>query len=220
MPRGFYRCAEGYLECDGVRIAGIADEVGYTPFYLTSRAQLQANFEAWEAALQGLDGAFIGYAIKANHNLSVLRTLAGMGCGCVLVSGNELKIAQSAGFSAAKTIFNGNGKCAWEIELAIQLGVLINIDSLFDLDHLIAAALATGKTARALLRINPNIEADVHAYVSTGTDASKFGLTADQVEVCLRTLKAHAASVQLVGVHCHTGSTIKDASVFRRMGLR
>ncbi len=179
MPKrfGFSRGPEGFLECDGLRITAIADEVGISPFYLTSKAQLQANFEAWEQALQGLDGAFIGYAIKANHNYSVLRTLAGMGCGCVLVSGNELKIAQRTGFSAAKTIFNGNGKCAWEIELAIDLGVLINIDSLFDLEHLIAATSATGKTARALLRINPNIEAEVprscsvyismnHVYVS------------------------------------------------------
>jgi diaminopimelate decarboxylase len=84
--------------------------VPYSPFYLMSKRQLHKNFIAYRDALAGLDSAFIGYAVKANHNLHVLRYLASLGCGAVLVSGNELKTAIQAGFSTQKMVFNGNGK--------------------------------------------------------------------------------------------------------------
>lgn len=88
----------------------IANSTGYSPFYLTSKSQLTANFNAYKNALEGLDSAFIGYAVKANHNMHILRYLAGLGCGAVLVSGNELKTAIKAGFDTEKMVFNGNGK--------------------------------------------------------------------------------------------------------------
>lgn len=92
---------------------------------------------AYRDALVGLDSAFIGYAVKANHNLHVLRYLASLGSGAVLVSGNELKTAIQAGFSTNKMVFNGNGKMQNELDLAVENGVLVNIDSEFDLDHII-----------------------------------------------------------------------------------
>ena len=95
------------------------------------------NFEAYKSALEGLDSAFIGYAVKANHNLHVMRYLASMGCGAVLVSGNELKTALFAGFNPSKMVFNGNGKMLDELVLAVENEVLVNIDSEFDLEHII-----------------------------------------------------------------------------------
>lgn len=107
--------------CDEVRVKDIFDEVSknYSPFYLMSKKQLNANFRAYETALEGLDKAFIGYAVKANNNLHVMRHLANLGCGAVLVSGNELKTALMAGFKPDKMVFNGNGKQQEEIDLAV-----------------------------------------------------------------------------------------------------
>ena len=98
------------------------------------------NFRAYEKAIDGLESAFIGYAVKANHNLHVLKHLASLGSGAVLVSGNELRIALMAGFEPSKIVFNGNGKTIADLELAIEKEVLVNIDSEFDLEHIIKAS--------------------------------------------------------------------------------
>lgn len=95
---GFNRYMDGYLLCDELPVSDIAAQLNYSPFYLMSKRQLTHNFRAYETALQGLDTSFIGYAVKANHNLHVMRYLASLGCGAVLVSGNELKTALAAGF--------------------------------------------------------------------------------------------------------------------------
>ena len=117
----------------------------YSPFYLMSKKQLTHNFEAYKQALEGLDSAFIGYAVKANHNLHVLRYLASLGCGAVLVSGNELRTAIYAGFDTNKMVFNGNGKMLDELVLAVENEILVNIDSEFDLQHIIEASKIAGK---------------------------------------------------------------------------
>jgi len=101
---------KGELMVDDLTVKDVANTTGYSPFYLTSKSQLTANFEAYKTALEGMDSAFIGYAVKANHNIHILRYLAGLGCGAVLVSGNELKTAIKAGFDTKKMVFNGNGK--------------------------------------------------------------------------------------------------------------
>lgn len=119
--------------CDKLSVKSIHDKATYKPFYLMSKSQLRANFEAYQTALQGLDLSFIGYAVKANHNMHVLRYLASLGSGAVLVSGNELKTAIKAGFDTKKMVFNGNGKMLHELEYAVENDVLVNIDSEFDL---------------------------------------------------------------------------------------
>ena len=159
----------------------ILEKSNYSPFYLTSKKRLTYNFEAYKSALEGLDSAFIGYAVKANHNLHIMRHLASLGSGAVLVSGNELKTAILAGFDTNKMVFNGNGKMLHELELAVENGVLVNIDSEFDLEHIIQAAKNTGKKARAMLRINPDVDPKVHAYVSTGMASSKFGINNSKI---------------------------------------
>ena len=98
-----------------------------------SQAKVLDNFRQYEKAIKGLDSAFIGYAVKANHNFTLLKYLAGLGCGAVLVSGNELQTALKAGFSPQKMVFNGNGKTQSDLNFAVSKDVLINIDSEFDL---------------------------------------------------------------------------------------
>lgn len=101
---------EGHLMVEDLTVKDIANSTGYSPFYLTSKSQLTSNFNAYKEALADLDSAFIGYAVKANHNIHILRYFAGLGCGAVLVSGNELETAIEAGFDTEKMVFNGNGK--------------------------------------------------------------------------------------------------------------
>lgn len=121
--------------------------------------------------------------------MHVLRYLAGLGCGAVLVSGNELKTAIKAGFNPQKMVFNGNGKMQDELDLAVETGILVNIDSEFDLDHIIQASKNTGKKARAMLRINPDVDPKVHKYVSTGMASSKFGIENAKIKDYLDKIK-------------------------------
>lgn len=138
-----------------------------------------------------------------------------MGCGAVLVSGNELRTAIQAGFSTQKMVFNGNGKMQEELNLAVENEVLVNIDSEFDLDHIIKAGQVTGKKARAMLRINPDVDPKVHPYVSTGMAGSKFGIENAKINEYLQKIRDNSQHVELVGAHCHIGSTIKDVTIFR-----
>ena len=206
--------------CDSLRVKDILEKSTYSPFYLTSKKQLTYNFDAYKEALKGLDSAFIGYAVKANHNLHIMRYLASLGSGAVLVSGNELKTALIAGFDPSKMVFNGNGKMLHELELAVQNNVLVNIDSEFDLEHIIQASKNTGVKARAMLRINPDVDPKVHAYVSTGMASSKFGINNALIGDYLKKIKDNSTNVELLGVHCHIGSTIKDVTIFRDAALK
>ncbi|KAK9839576.1 hypothetical protein WJX84_006712 [Apatococcus fuscideae] len=158
--------------------------------------------------------SIVGYAIKANNNLHILKELSQSGSGAVLVSGNELQLAMAAGFDASRTVFNGNGKLPWELQLAVKHRVMINVDSEFDLQNISEAAHAVGTPARVLIRINPDIDPEVHPYVSTGLAGSKFGIRNSHLQWFLDTIKADTM-VQLVGVHSHLGSTITKVSLFR-----
>ena len=151
--------------------------------------------------------------------MHVLRYLASLGSGAVLVSGNELKTAIKAGFDTNKMVFNGNGKMLHELEYAVENDVLVNIDSEFDLEHIIQASKNVGKKARTMLRINPDVDPKVHPYVSTGMASSKFGIDNKHIDFYLKTIKENDAHVVLQGVHCHIGSTIKDVSIFRDAAL-
>lgn len=162
--RGFYKGSEdGFLYCDSVKVDDVRKTAEASPFYLYSQPQLTANFTAYRDALEGVD-AIIGYAVKANNNLSILKHLQKLGSGCVLVSGNELKVALAAGFDPERAVFNGNGKLPWELRLAVENGALVNVDSEFDLANVSAAAKATGKVARVLLRINPDVDPQVRVF--------------------------------------------------------
>ncbi len=204
---------EGYLYCEDLKIKHIQEQIPHSPFYLYSLAQLESNYAAYSNALQGTE-AIIGYAIKANNNLTLLKRLSACGSGAVLVSGNELRLALAAGFNPQRTVFNGNGKTLDELRLAIEHQVLINIDSEFDLAHIRTVAVASNKTANVLIRINPDVDPEVHPYVSTGIKNSKFGIRNERLNWFLSNIREETY-LNLVGVHCHLGSTIKKVRIFR-----
>ena len=204
---------DGYLYCEKLKIKTIQDQIPESPFYLYSLTQISENYKAYETALEGIK-SIIGYAIKANNNLTILKHLRELGSGAVLVSGNELRIALAAGFDPKRTVLNGNGKTIAELILAAEHGVMINIDSEFDLEHVRQAAKEVGKVADVLIRINPDVDPQVHAYVSTGIKNSKFGIRNERLHWFLDQIKAEPL-LNLVGVHCHLGSTIKMVRIFR-----
>lgn len=210
---GIYQGSDGFMYCDGMTIDEIRAQSSASPFYLYSQEQIRQNYKAYQNALEGLD-YIIGYAVKANNNFKIMQFLRELGSGCVLVSGNELRLAMAAGFDPTRTIFNGNGKLPAELELAVDNGVLVNCDSEFDLANIQAAAAKVGKKARVLIRINPDVDPQVHAYVSTGLAGSKFGIRNTHLQWFLDEIKADA-NLELVGAHCHLGSTITKVNIFR-----
>ncbi|OIT04548.1 PREDICTED: diaminopimelate decarboxylase 1, chloroplastic-like [Nicotiana attenuata] len=210
----FKKSEDGFLYCEGVKVQDVMDTVERRPFYLYSKPQITRNVEAYKDALVGLN-QIIGYAIKANNNLKILEHLRKLGCGAVLVSGNELKLALRAGFDPTRCIFNGNGKLLDDLVLAAQEGVFVNIDSEFDLDNILAAARIAGKKVNVLLRINPDVDPQVHPYVATGNKISKFGIRNEKLQWFLDVVKAHPRELKLIGAHCHLGSSITKVDIFR-----
>ncbi len=208
---------QGYLFCEQRNVRDLQEQVEHSPFYLYSSQQIRDNHQAYHGAL-GEIPAILSYAVKANGNVTILRMLRELGCWATLVSGNELQLALHAGFDPRQTIFNGNGKTTQELRLGVSQGCLINIDSLFDLEHIHQVSLDLGKSARVLLRLNPDMDPGVHPHVSTGLRHSKFGIPPQDVPRILERLQ-HTPSLQLVGVHCHLGSTITDLAVYQ-MAMR
>ena len=204
---------DGYLYCEELKVKDIQEKLPYSPFYLYSLKQLEENYTAYQNALSGIN-AIIGYAVKANNNLTLLKRLSTLGSGAVLVSGNELKLSLAAGFDLKRTILNGNGKTLEELRLAVQHGVMINIDSEFDLKHIQQTAKELNTTAHVLIRINPDVDPEVHPYVSTGMKNSKFGIRNERLSWFLNEIRKDRL-LDLVGVHCHLGSTIKKVRIFR-----
>ncbi|KAK3420957.1 hypothetical protein EUGRSUZ_G01640 [Eucalyptus grandis] len=211
----FSKSRDGFLYCEDVKVEDVMESVERRPFYLYSKRQITRNVEAYREALEGLEGAVIGYAIKANNNLKILEHLRGLGCGAVLVSGNELRLALRAGFDPTRCIFNGNGKLLEDLVLAAQAGVFVNVDSEFDLENIVAAARIAGKKVNVLLRINPDVDPQVHPYVATGNKNSKFGIRNEKLQWFLDAVKSHPNELKLVGAHCHLGSTITKVDIFR-----
>ncbi|XVF01076.1 hypothetical protein REPUB_Repub04eG0056300 [Reevesia pubescens] len=218
-PNTFQHCftksPDGFLYCEDTKVEDIMEKVEKRPFYLYSKPQISRNVEAYKEALEGLKNPIIGYAIKANNNLKILQHLRKLGCGAVLVSGNELKLALRAGFDPTKCIFNGNGKILEDLVLAAQEGVFVNVDSEFDLENIVAAARIAGRKVNVLLRINPDVDPQVHPYVATGNKNSKFGIRNEKLQWFLDAVKAHPKELKLVGAHCHLGSTITKVDIFR-----
>ncbi|XP_039046888.1 diaminopimelate decarboxylase 2, chloroplastic-like isoform X2 [Hibiscus syriacus] len=211
----FAKSPDGFLCCEDTKVQDVMEKVEKRPFYLYSKPQITRNVEAYKEALEGLKNSIIGYAIKANNNYKILQHLRKLGCGAVLVSGNELKLALGAGFDPTKCIFNGNGKILEDLVLASKEGVFVNVDSEFDLENIVAAARIAGRKINVLLRINPDVDPQVHPYVATGNKNSKFGIRNEKLQWFLDAVKAHPNELKLVGAHCHLGSTITKVDIFR-----
>lgn len=206
------RVARGALHIEGVALAAIAAAVG-TPTYVYGSAEIGARFDELAQACAG-HPSLLCYAVKANSSQAVLRTLARRGAGADIVSGGELARALAAGIPAERIVFSGVGKQDPEIDAAISAGVrTINVESAEELDRVAARARALGLVAEVALRVNPDIDPDTHPYLATGLSESKFGVAMADAEA----LALHATrmpSLRLVGVACHIGSQIAEASPF------
>ncbi|MCP4350659.1 MAG: diaminopimelate decarboxylase [Desulfobacterales bacterium] len=208
---------DNYLYCEKLKIKDIQEQVKESPFYLYSLKQIKENYEAYVSALDGIN-SMVFYALKANSNITIIKHLCNLGSGAVLVSGNELRLALAAGFDPRKIVFNGNGKTIKELIFAVQNGIMINIDSEFDFEHIQQAADKVEKPVDVLIRVNPEIDADVHPYLATGISNSKFGVRNDCLDWFLSKIR-ESELVNLVGVHCHLGTTIKKVEIFRDAAL-
>ena len=197
----------GELWCEGVRLADIAASVG-TPVYVYSTATLERHYRAFADAFDG--AALIAYAVKANSNLSVLKTLAALGAGADTVSEGEIRRALAAGVPPERIVFSGVGKTDAELAYALDVGVAeINVESPPELMRLSAVARAKGVRARFAIRVNPDVGAGGHAKISTGKADNKFGVSIAEAEE----LYARASAdphLEAMGVTCHIGSQITD----------
>ncbi len=207
-----FRYQNDRLTCEGVDLAAIADAVG-TPAYVYSAETIRANFRRLDRALGDLDHQ-ICYAIKANSNLAILNLLAAEGAGFDIVSGGELFRVQKAGGNAAQCTFAGVGKTRAEIEEALHAGVhCFNVESEAELAFLDEIAGALGLLAPVAIRVNPDVDAGTHKYISTGKSQNKFGLGLDRAERVYAEA-ARRPHLRIRGVQTHIGSQILDPAPF------
>jgi diaminopimelate decarboxylase len=206
-----FELREGELACEGVPLSRIAEAVG-TPVYVYSSATLERHYTVLRDALvgAGLKDPLIAFAVKANSNVAVLRTLASLGAGADTVSEGEIRRALAAGVPAERIVFSGVGKTEDEIAFAIRTDVAeINVESEPELHLVNRVAQSLGKRATVAIRVNPDVEAGGHAKISTGKADNKFGVSFSEAER-LYANASNMAGVRPAGVACHIGSQITD----------
>lgn len=207
---------DGELWCEGVALSAIAKAVG-TPVYVYSSATLERHFNVFQDAFRdlGVGEPLVAYAVKANSNLSVLRTLAAQGAGADTVSEGEVRRALAAGIPPSRIVFSGVGKTAAELAFAVQTGVCeINVESEPELDLLAEVAARLGKRQAIAIRVNPDVSAGGHAKIATGKSENKFGVSF--AEALRLYAKAESLpSIHAAGVACHIGSQITDLTPMR-----
>ena len=209
MPDAFhYR--DNVLYCEDVELSRLAAHAG-TPCYVYSAAALRDNFLSYERALEGVPHR-VCYAVKANGNLSVLRLLASLGAGFDIVSGGELFRVLKAGGDASSVVFAGVGKTREEIDYALESGIhSFNCESEAELALISSLASRLGRTASVAVRVNPDVDALTHPYISTGLREHKFGIDIREVEQVYERARA-LPNISLDGVSCHIGSQLLDLS--------
>lgn len=197
---------QGRLFLEDVDLAALAAEHG-TPSYVYSRAAIETAWKAFDTAFQGQDH-LVCYAVKANSSLAVLNCLARLGSGFDIVSVGELERVLRAGGDPKKVVFSGVGKTAAEIRRALEVGILcFNVESEAELEQLNAVAGELGVVAPASLRVNPDVDAQTHRYISTGMRDNKFGIDIHRAEALY--MRAHGLKhIALTGVDCHIGSQL------------
>ncbi len=202
----------GVMHAEAVDLQTLADEVG-TPFYCYSTATLERHYRVFAGAFADVP-ALVCYAMKANSNQAVIKTLAALGAGADVVSEGELKRARAAGIAPAKIMFSGVGKTARELALAVDEGILcVNVESEPELALLSSIAAGKGRIAPVSVRVNPDVDAKTHAKIATGKSENKFGIPLSRA----REVYAHAAKlpgIKVTGVDMHIGSQIIDLAPF------
>jgi diaminopimelate decarboxylase len=200
------------LWLDGVRLSDLAAEFG-TPLYTYSRSAMRDAADAYQRALAGRPH-LLCYAMKANSSLAVLKTFADLGLGFDIVSAGELARVLAAGGDPAKVVFSGVGKRPDEMRAALQAGVhCFNVESAAELETLSAVASAMGKTAAISLRVNPDVDAQTHPYISTGLKGNKFGVAHDEARAVYRRA-ASLPGIRVAGIDCHIGSQITTVAPY------
>lgn len=200
------------LHAEKVALTDIAAQFS-TPCYVYSRAALTDAYQQFSQALQGREH-LICYAVKANGNLAVLNVLARLGAGFDIVSGGELQRVLAAGGAAQKIVFSGVGKSTDDMRMALEANILcFNVESAPELDRLNAVAASMGKTAAISLRVNPDVDAKTHPYISTGLKQNKFGVAYTDAIALYR--HAHSLkNLRITGMDCHIGSQLTETSPF------
>ena len=199
---------DGQLHSEDLALAHLAERFG-TPLYVYSRRAIERAFDRYAVALRGRE-ALVCYAMKANSNLAVIDILARRGAGFDIVSGGELERVLAAGADPGKTVFSGVGKGEAEIERALAAGILcFNIESAPELERIDTVARRLGTRARISVRVNPDVDAGTHPYISTGLKNNKFGVAYADTLPLYRDA-AGRAGIEIVGIDCHIGSQITD----------
>ncbi len=203
---------DGELFAEGVALSAIAERFG-TPTYVYSRAHIQAQYRAYADALSGMPH-LVCFAVKANSNLGVLNVLARLGAGFDIVSRGELERVLAAGGQADKIVFSGVGKTRDDMRRALEVGVhCFNVESTDELERLQIVAAEMGKRAPVSLRVNPDVDAGTHPYISTGLKENKFGIAiADAEDVYVRA--SQLPNLEVIGVDCHIGSQLTTLAPF------
>ncbi len=213
-----FEYVNGALHAEFLPVADIAKSVG-TPFYLYSTATLERHYKVFSSAFGALD-TLVCYALKANSNLAVVKTLANLGAGADVVSGGELKRALIAGVPPERIVFSGVGKTADEIAEALKIGIYqFNVESEPELDVLSSVAASLDVLAPITFRVNPDVDAKTHAKISTGKAENKFGIPWQQA----RSVYARAATlpgIKVAGVDVHIGSQLTDLEPFENAFAR
>jgi diaminopimelate decarboxylase len=208
----------GNLCAEDVSIERLAEEVG-TPFYCYSTATLERHYNVFARAFEGLD-TLVCFAVKANSNIAVLKTLADQGAGADVVSGGELKRALVAGIPVDKIVFSGVGKTKEELTSALNAGVMqINVESVPELEALNEVAQSMGVQAPVSIRVNPDVDAKTHAKITTGLSENKFGIGIGEAQDVYASGR-EMAGIDLVGVAVHIGSQLLDLTPFKHAYTR
>jgi diaminopimelate decarboxylase len=208
----FFNYKENALHCEDVALTALAEQYG-TPLYVYSRATLERHWRAFDQALAERSH-LVCYAVKANSNLAVLNVLARLGSGFDIVSEGELQRVLRAGGSPKKVVFSGVGKQEHEIRMALHHGILcFNIESEQELHDLAAIAAEMGKSAPVSFRVNPDVDAKTHPYISTGLKENKFGISIEDAER-LYLEAARMPAIDVRGIDCHIGSQLTELSPF------
>lgn len=208
----YFNYKNGALFCEEVAISELAETYG-TPLYVYSRATLERHWHAFDSALAGHEH-MVCYAVKANSNLAVLNILARLGSGFDIVSGGELERVLRAGGKPEKIVFSGVGKQRAEIQLAIDHDIhCFNVESEQELELLNLIALEKNKLVRVSFRVNPDVDAKTHPYISTGLKENKFGIAFNDAERIYD--KANQLShIDVIGIDCHIGSQLTELSPY------
>jgi len=208
----FFHYENRELFVESIPLADLAKQYG-TPLYVYSRAALCHAWQAYQDAI-GTRKVLICFGMKANSNIAILQEFAHLGSGFDIVSGGELARVLMAGGDPGKVVFSGVGKQIWEMQDALKAGVkCFNVESISELRRLSAVASALGKLAPVSLRVNPDVDAQTHPYISTGLKENKFGIAIEQAMQAYE-LASQLPGLKVVGLDCHIGSQITEVSPY------